>query len=778
MHESRINPSVGALRAMLQSRDALVHVEQLPPRPAAYGDPLSPLAPEILEGLGVDRLWRHQAEALDLIRTGRSVVISTGTASGKSLAYQAAIAETSGLIHDRTGRSSVAQSPPAPATALLVYPTKALGHDQLRAMATCEFPGVVAAAYDGDSTPEERRWVRRNATAVFTNPEMLHIGILPSHARWATFLRRLRYVVVDELHIMRGVFGSHLGHVLRRLRRLCAHYGSNPTFVFCSATIGDPATLASDLCGVPVTAVAADGSPRGARTVLLANPPLTDADRGQRASTSGLAADATAVLIEQGQRTITFCRSRRSTEVVAAQIRRSVPPELVDTIKPYRAGYLTHERRAIEAELFSGALRGVVATSALELGVDIGGLDACVLSGFPGTIASLWQQIGRAGRGAEPSVAVVIAGTDQLDQYLCSHPAEVFTRQPERAVVNLTNPYVADPQLACAAYELPLTSDDERWWGTHLDDSVRRLVLDDRLQLNASRARAAATRVAAVWAGRGAPAPGVGLRSGSGHEVRIAMQDGSLVGTVDMSRAAATVHPGAVYLHQGQAYSVLSLDFGDLAAIVRPDDGTTYTRAMSSSDLTVLSIERTARFGLSDVHLGTVAVKSQITGYQRFNTNDNELIDRVPLDLPPSTLVTRAFWYVIKPAAIASAGIAADDLPGTLHAIEHAAIGMMPLFAICDRWDVGGISTPRLDQTHAATIAIYDGYPGGAGLAEMGFAAVDQHLTATLQALLECPCLAGCPSCVQSPKCGNGNEPLDKAGAIALLRAVHAHGDG
>lgn len=766
----RANPDPGhAALDELRARGALVHLERLPARAARYGELARPLPAAVREGLGVDALWSHQTEALDLVRAGRSVVVATGTASGKSLVYQAAI-----------GEAATPSGPEiAPATALLLHPTKALGHDQLRALATRELPGVVPAAYDGDSTPEERQWVRRHANVVFTNPEMLHIGILPSHARWATFLRRLRYVVVDELHVLRGVFGSHVGHLLRRLRRLCARYGASPAFVFCSATIGEPARLASELCGLDVVAVTEDGSPRGPRTVVLANPPLLDERTGTRASTTRLSAEVTTQLIGAGLRTITFCRSRYATEVVAADVASRLPSAERSLVRPYRSGYLTTERRAIEAELFAGTLRGVVATSALELGVDIGGLDACVVTGFPGTIASLWQQIGRAGRGTEPSVAVVVGGTDQLDQYLLAHPGEVFTRPPEPAVVNLTNPYVADPELACAAYEEPLRPDDHRWWGSMLDEGVRRLVLADRLRLRRGRPGSAAGEVTtAVWAGRGAPAPDVGLRSGSSREVRIARADGRLVGTVDLSRAAATVHPGAIYLHQGQAYAVQSLDYDDLAAIVEPDAGETSTRATATTDLTVLAVDRSRAVGRATLHLGSVAVRSQVTGYQRLDGRTGAVVDRVRLELPPSTLVTRAFWYVFDEEVIAAAAVETAALGGTLHALEHAAIGLLPLFAICDRWDVGGVSTPWLHDTGGATVAIYDGYPGGAGLAEMGFDAADRHLTATLAVIEGCGCATGCPSCVQSPKCGNGNEPLDKAGAIALARAVTATRSG
>jgi len=735
--------------ASLGDRGQLVHLRRIPARPARVAPLRRPLPPEVTERLPAAGLWSHQAAAIDLARDGRSVAIATGTASGKSLCYQAPIAEA---VHGG-----------AAATALLLYPTKALAQDQLRALASLGFPDLVAATYDGDTGAEERAWARANANVVLTNPDMLHVGLLPHHARWATFLMRLRFVVLDELHTLRGIFGSHVAQLLRRLRRLCEHYGSSPTFVCCSATVGRPGELASALCGLPVEEVVDDGSPRGERLFALWNPPLLDETTGVRGSTNVETAAVTAALVEAGYRTIAFCRSRKGTEVVAADVRRRLGDDLGETVRPYRGGYLAGERRAIEAELFGGRLRAVVATTALELGVDVGGLDACVLNGFPGTIASMWQQAGRAGRTSRRSLAVLVAGPDQLDQWLMTHPREVFTRPPEPAVVNPANPFVLDPHVACAAYERPLVQGDRAWWGDHLDDAVRRLVLDDDLRVRDGRA---------VWAGRGSPAWRVGLRTGSSHEYRIATDDGHLVGTVDEVRAFELVHPGAVYLHQGQAYRVVRLDLADRAAIVEPDAGDEATQARSDTVIRVLDDEERRRVGRADLHLGAVEVVERVTGYQRKDVRTGEVLGTQELDLPPTRLVTRAFWYVVPEAVLAAAGVDAPAVPGTLHAAEHAGIGILPLFTICDRWDVGGVSTAFLEDTGGPTIVIYDGYPGGAGIAELGFEAGDRHLAATLDVVAACPCERGCPSCVQSPKCGNWNEPLDKAGAVALLAWV------
>ncbi|HSH23716.1 MAG TPA: DEAD/DEAH box helicase [Acidimicrobiales bacterium] len=737
------------LQAVLEDSPALVHLERIPAREARFAELARPLRAELAVRLP-GPLWCHQAETIDLARAGQSVVVASGTASGKSLCYQVPVAEAVTDDHE------------APATALCLAPTKALAHDQLRTLHRLAVPGVVACCYDGDTDASERSWARRHANVVFTNPDMVHAALLPYHARWATFLSRLRYVVVDELHTMRGIFGSHVAHVVRRLRRLCAHYGADPVFLFGSATIADPATLAGALCGRHVVAVTDDGSPRGERLFALWNPPVVDAPSGTRASAHGETAALLADLVASGHQTLAFCRSRKTTELVAAEAARRAGPALAGLITSYRGGYLPEERRAIEARLVSGDLRGVVATSALELGIDIGGLDACVLDGFPGTIASLWQQTGRAGRNQRRSLAVLVAGQDQLDQWLMAHPDEVFTRAPEPAVINPANPFVALAHLGCAAYELPLGADDDIWWDD-LDEGVRRLVADDRLTVRRRRA---------YWSSRHPPAPEVGLRSGSTAEYHIVDHDGRLVGTVDAGRAFTTVHPGAVYLHQGQPFLVDRLDLADRVAWVSPAAADELTQARSVSDIRIVDDERSRTVGRARLHLGAVEVREQVVGYQRRSAPGGELLGVVPLDLPPSLLLTRGFWYVLDIDLLHEAGVAPEAWAGALHAAEHAAIGILPLFTICDRWDVGGVSTACQADTGRPTVVIYDGYPGGTGIAELGFDAGLRHLQATLEVVAACGCSTGCPSCVQSPKCGNWNEPLDKGGAVAILRTV------
>jgi DEAD/DEAH box helicase domain-containing protein len=734
----------------------LVHLVELPPRAARFRQLQRPL-PEAVTAAVPEALWSHQAEALDLARSGRSVVVATGTASGKSRCYQLAIAEA-------------VLTPVRPGTGLILFPTKALAHDQLRALTDLGLPKVQAGAYDGDCSPEERTWVRKQANVVLTNPEMLHAGLLPHHERWSTFLGRLQYVVLDELHTFRGTFGGHVAQLLRRLRRLAHHHGADPTFICCSATVGEPQRLAQALTGVEVTAVVDDGSPQAARTIAVWQPPLLDVVAGARASAHRETAAVTAGLIDGGCTTLAFTRSRRAVETVAADVRRRLPREVAGQVRSYRGGYLAEERRAIEDELFAGELAGVVATSALELGIDIGGLDAVVLDGFPGTVASFWQQVGRAGRSSAPSAAVLVAGDDQLDQWFVAHPDELLGRPPEPSVVNPDNPFTLDPHLRCAAHELPLTHDDLRWWGPSLEDGVRRLALDDELLV---RRRGRRGEPIAVWNGSGWPTHSVGLRTAGGPPVRIVDgRTGEPVGDVDRSRAPSQVHPGASYLHQGQPWRVTALDLDAGIATVERDDGLTYTVPRRESSVRLLEVDDARAVGGALLHLGAVEVSSRVVGYHRKDALTGALVAVEALELPTSTLVTRAVWYVLPAEVVAAAAVDGDRLPGALHAAEHAAIGMLPLFAICDRWDVGGLSTARHADTGQPTVIVYDAVPGGAGVAELGFEAADRHLQATLDSIRACPCEAGCPSCVQSPKCGNGNEPLDKAGAVALLAAV------
>ncbi len=732
--------------------ERIVHVEPIPARDPIFEAVEPPLPEPVAAALaerGIDRLYRHQAQAIRRVRDGIDTVVVAGTASGKSLAYQVPIAEA--LLAEPRG-----------ASALALYPTKALSQDQLRGFTRLGVAGLVAAIYDGDTDRDQRVWVRRNANVVLTNPDMLHIGILPHHARWADFLHRLRYVVVDELHVLRGIFGTNVALVLRRLRRLCAHYGADPTFVFASATIGNPGELAAGLAGRPVEVVDQDTSPAGERLFVLWNPPLEDPDEGIRASSLAESTDAFVDLVRREVPTIAFSRSRKATELMYRWGRERLDPDHAARISPYRGGYLPADRRRIEQALFSGDLLGVTATDALELGIDVGGLDAAIVNTFPGTIASLRQQAGRAGRTTKQSLAVLVAGQDALDQYYMSHPEQLFSRAPEAAVINPTNPRVLAAHMGCAAYELPLEPGDRDWLGEEIEELAPDLVAEGALRVRSAKL---------YWARRRAPAPDVNIRSSDGRAYSIVDERGDLLGSVEESRALSQAHPGAIYLHQGETYIVEDLDRSGLEVRVRRHKAGYYTQPKEEKLLDVRKVAARSRAGRFGLGLGTVEVETQVVGYRRKAIRGGEVLGYEPLDLPPLTFTTEAFWVTVPDSVYDKAQVEWNEVPGTLHAAEHTGIAMLPLFAICDRWDVGGLSTALHPQTGGGVWFIYDGYAGGAGIAPIGFEHAERHLRATLEAIRSCPCAAGCPSCVQSPKCGNFNDPLDKDGAARLLAA-------
>jgi DEAD/DEAH box helicase domain-containing protein len=736
--------------------DCIVHLERIPARPAVIGRGVE-VAPELsvrLRKLGIDALWSHQAAGLDAARRGRNVAIATGTASGKSLVYQLAMFER--FLADPT------------ATAIAMFPTKALAQDQLRHIRAFLLPAVRSAIYDGDTPTSERQWVRRNANMVITNPDMLNVGILPQHDKWATFLRHLSVVVIDEMHIFRGVFGSHVANVIRRLRRIAAHYGARPLFVCASATIGNPAELGARLTGLPFDAVTDDGSPRGEKLFALWNPPLLEPDDegGGRYSATSQAAGLLAGLARDSVRTIAFTRSRKGAELVAAHARDLLTDEATgkaERIAAYRAGYLPEERRALERDLTEGKLLGVAATTALELGIDIGGLDCCLIAGYPGTVAGTWQQAGRAGRAQQRSLAVLIAQDDPLDQYIVHHPLSLFGRPHESAIIDHSNPHILDAHAGAAAYELPLTSSDEDFFGPSITGAIARLV-------DAKLLRARADKF--FWNGARAPAGDVDLRSAGRTVSIVEAGTGRLLGTAEEGRAMHSLHAGAIYIHQGEQFEVHKLDLHDAVALVERTEATHYTQSRDVTDIRILETTASKRAGIVDLFFGTVRVSNQVVSYVRKRLYTNEVIGEEPLDMPETSLETEAVWYTVHDEVLADAELTPADVPGAAHAAEHAAIGIMPLFAMCDRWDIGGVSTAMHEDTAACTVFIYDGYPGGAGLAARSFDAGAEHLRATLETISSCPCERGCPSCVQSPKCGNGNEPLDKAGAIRLLSTI------
>ncbi|MGD1169587.1 DEAD/DEAH box helicase [Mycobacterium seoulense] len=755
-----------ALSGTAADEHPLRHVAELPPRsgrPHSWPAWAEPDVVRAFTDRGVGSPWAHQSAAAELAHAGRHVVVSTGTASGKSLAYQLPVLNA--LATDPRAR------------VLYLSPTKALGHDQLRAAhaLTAAIPrlhDVAPTAYDGDSPPEVRRFARERSRWLFSNPDMIHLSILRNHARWAVLLRGLRFVIVDECHYYRGVFGSNVAMVLRRLLRLCARYSSAPTVIFASATTDAPGATAAELIGLPVEEVTEDGSPQGARTVALWEPALRADLLGEngapvRRSAGAEAARVMADLVAEGAQTLTFVRSRRAAELTAlgAQARLAdIAPELSGTVASYRAGYLAEDRTALERALAEGRLRGLATTNALELGVDIAGLDAVVLAGFPGTVASFWQQAGRSGRRGQGALVVLIARDDPLDTYLVHNPAALLGKPVERVVIDPANPYLLGPQLLCAATEMPLDEAEVRDFGA---TAVAEGLIDDGLL----RRRNGKYFPAAGLEPHGA----VDIRGSAGGQIVIVEADtGRLLGSTGVGQAPASVHPGAVYLHQGESYVVDSLDLGDAIAFVHAEDPGYATFAREITDIAVTGTGERSRFGPVTLGLVPVTVTHRVVGYLRRRLS-GEVIDFIELDMPEQTLATTAVMYTITEEALLRNGIDAPRIPGSLHAAEHAAIGLLPLVASCDRGDIGGLSTAvGPDPAGLPSVFVYDGYPGGAGFAERGFRQVSTWLGATAAAIEACECPRGCPSCVQSPKCGNGNDPLDKAGAVRVLRLVLA----
>jgi DEAD/DEAH box helicase domain-containing protein len=717
------------------------------PRLEPLPDQLDPVLASALFANGVTALYRHQVEAWEAAARGENVVVTTGTASGKSLAFNLPVLD------------AVAREPKT--RALYLYPTKALAQDQARALSALRLKGLRPAIYDGD-TPGERRWqIRKWSNLVLTNPDMLHVGVLPHHDRWGDVLANLAYVVVDEAHVYRGVFGSHVANVLRRLRRLARIYGAEPQFLLASATIANAGELALALTGEPATVVDRDTSSRAEREIVIWNPPLLDAELGLRASALGDAARLLSDLTSRGLRTICFAKSRRAAELIHRFASERVELATARRLAPYRAGYTPEQRREIERRLVEGELLGVTATDALELGIDIGLLDCAISVGFPGTVASLRQQWGRAGRRGR-GLAVLVASDDALDQFFAREPDALLSRRVEAAILDHANPRILDPHVLSAAFEAPLDADDAETLGS---EALRRAADLPELEH---------TSAGYVWKGRDYPAARVSLRSGDAEAFTVVDgETGSLLGLVERDRAYSTVHEGAVYLHLGEQYLVESLSLEDRVAVVSPARVDWYTQAKKESETTIEASERVeAKLGV-ELHFGRVSVTEQVVGYARKAVRDGATLDVVPLLMPETTFETEAVWFCPEAHQLDEL----EEMPkllGTLHAAEHSLIALLPLWAMCDRWDIGGLSTNVHYQTGRATIFVYDGHAGGVGITERGFERFGDWVEDTTRLLQRCPCVAGCPSCVQSPKCGNLNEPLDKAGARLLLERMLA----
>ncbi|WP_026550030.1 DEAD/DEAH box helicase [Arthrobacter sp. Br18] len=750
--------------------EQLLHVREIPAR-AAVHEPWPAWAhPDVVAAFGargVQEPWRHQVVGANAAHDGAHTIVATGTASGKSLCYQLPVLDA---IH-RSELESRATLAPTGAVALYLAPTKALAADQLAAVRALKLPTVRAETYDGDTDAGARRWIRDHANLVLANPDMLHYGILPNHAWWARFFRRLKYVIIDEAHSYRGVFGSHVANLMRRLRRICASYGASPVFIGASATSADPSASFSKLIGTPATAVTGDSSPHGSTTVAFWEPQLTAlrGENGARSRRTVIAetSDLLANLVSAHVRTIAFIKSRRGAESISATARRlleEVHPSLPQRVAAYRSGYLPEERRALETALRSGELLGVASTSALELGIDISGLDAVLIAGWPGTRASLLQQIGRAGRSGQDAIAAFVASDDPLDTYLVHHPEAVFDVAVEATVFDPSNPYVLGPHLCAAAAELPLTDPDLDLFGTSSEALLTQLCEQGYLRRRPS---------GWFWTHPQSAAGMVSLRADGGGPINIVESGtGSVLGTMGSPQSHYQAHRGAIYVHQGRTYVVEELNEEDHFAVVKRANPDFYTQARDVTQIEVVGRNRSAVWGGVLANIGDVKVTTQVVSFQRKAFVSNEILGEEPLELGARDLFTKSVWFEIDVKLLEDAGITAEELPGALHAAEHAAIGLLPLVASSDRWDIGGVSTALHADTGLPTIFVYDGHPGGAGFAERGFEAARTWLTATRDAIEACECSDGCPSCVQSPKCGNRNNPLSKAGAVTLLSLI------
>lgn len=726
----------------------VVHHHVLPETSAEWFGLEKPLPEdlnEILYKTGIRKFYRHQAEAINRIRSGRHAVVATPTASGKTLIYNLPLFE---MVLKNPG-----------VHALYIFPLKALAQDQLRVFETmtalCKTGKPTARIYDGDTSAWHRKRTRSMPpNVIMTNPEMLHLSFLAHHAQWATFLSGLKLVVIDEVHTYRGVMGSHMALIFRRFQRLCRHYGASPTFVFSSATIGNPEQLALELTGLPVETITQSGAPQGKRHIVFINPYESPAQ--------------TAILLlkaalSRGLRTIVYSQSRKMTELIAiwAQNRSG---KFADRISAYRAGFLPEERRDIEVKLSSGELLAVISTSALELGIDIGDLDLCILVGYPGSVISTWQRSGRVGRSGQESALVLIAAEDALDQYFMRNPHDFFKRRPEAAVVNPFNPEILKRHLVCAAAELPLRSDDLLL----TEKPCLRVAIE--LEGKGELLRSADGHV--FYSSRKAPHREVDLRS-AGTRFRIENADnGESTGEIDGIRAFKETHPGAIYLHRGETYRVESLDLSTATVRVQRAQVDYYTRPRSHKDTEIIEIYDQKMVGGSRVFAGRLKVTDQATGYEKWTIHTKRRLNIVSFDLPPLVFETDGIWFLIPPRIQELTESRQMHFMGGIHAVEHAAIGIFPLLVLADRNDLGGISTPFHPQVGQAAVFIYDGIPGGAGLSRQAFERAEELLNFTHKAIASCGCETGCPSCVHSPKCGSGNRPIDKAAALFLLEQI------
>ncbi|MDP3181892.1 MAG: DEAD/DEAH box helicase [Desulfobaccales bacterium] len=740
---------IHSLKESADYRDILSHYHYLPEKPVEYyaEDPgLVPPLAAALKCLGISRLYRHQGEALKAIRAGKHLLVATPTASGKTLIYNLPVMEA--LLKDPQ------------AHALYLFPLKALEQDQLKALKELDgalpSPFLNAAIYDGDTPPAQRQALRAKPPQVLiSNPDMLHLGLLPYHASWASFFARLKFVVVDEVHTYRGIFGSHMAQVLRRLRRICAYYGSRPQFLLSSATIAKAEDFIQKLTGLEVEIITESGAPQSGRHFLFLNPP---------GGAATVAAQIFAQAISKGLATICFTQARKLTELIHLWAQRLVP-SLRRYISSYRAGFLPEERREIEQRLAGGQMRGVISTSALEMGIDIGGLDVCILVGYPGTMVTTWQRAGRVGRQGRDSLIVLVAQPDALDQYFIKYPEQFFGRPMETAVVDPDNPFVVKAHLPCAAQELPLKADNEEFFDlkAHAPE-LEELAQGRHLLMSAA---------GDTWFARSRyPQKEVNIR-GLGESFAI-FQEGKKrpLGSIDGHRALRECHPGAVYLHKAQTWGVERLDLLRRNVWVQPIEPNYFTRIQTDKETEILEVLDSRRVAQFKAYTGRIKVTEHILAYEKRRLPGQELLGMVSLDLPPQVFETVGMWLEIPDAVKAAVYQNGGHFMGGIHALEHTLISMFPLFALADRYDIGGIAHPTHPQVGRAALFIYDGYPGGVGLAARAYEILEDLLKRTQELIAACPCEDGCPSCIHSPKCGSGNKPLDKEAALKIAELL------
>ncbi|AII58012.1 DEAD/DEAH box helicase [Dehalococcoides mccartyi] len=736
----------------------IAHIERLPYRPAEYARTDAPLLPRIDARLRKKRilpLYTHQANAVNLSRQGKNIIVATPAASGKSLCYNLPVLEK--LLSDPNAR------------ALYLYPAKALAQDQLRSLKSLAVPSLLAdeeiAVYDGDTPGNSRANIRLKARIILSNPDMLHVSILPFHQKWGRFLRHLEYVVIDEAHIYRGVFGSHLANIIRRLRRLCRYYGSSPQFILSSATIASPGVHAQSLTGLPFSVVDNDGSPRSEKDFVFWNPPIIDPANGIRHSANSESSFLLSELVSHEIRTLDFTRTKRLTELIYKYSRDrliAIKPEFADLIKPYRGGYTAEDRRKIEKELFSGRLLGAVSTNALELGIDIGDLGATILTGFPGSISSTFQQAGRSGRRCGHSLSFLLGLDNPLDQYYMNNPEKLFNSGFEGTFINPENSYIYRVHLLCAAWEMPVNASETDMFGENLIEELDTLAQERVLNKRRDNYY--------LSADISYPAGDISIRSASGKDFcLIDAESGQIIETLDFQTAFLQAYPGAVYLHQGESYLVSRFDLNSQIALLEKKKLDYYTVTRDLTEISIIEVLKNKLVGDISVYLGKVDVTLTVTGYRRKAQFTEQVLSEEQLDLPPQTFPTIAVWFKLPSDIVSAMEKTKMDFHGAIHAAEHALIGLLPLFALCDRGDIGGVSTPLHPDTGTPAIFIYDGHPGGVGIAEKGYEVINDLWEAARNVIGKCTCIDGCPSCVQSPKCGNNNKPLDKNGAKAVL---------